>query len=277
MPIVPPTPPNPPPQPPQPTTFRVICTNALWEINVVAPGEVPDYSELAFSLDKANQIADSWSAQKVYIYASQLISAAPDPPVGNSAAFLLNPGLVNHTVGPAWAGAATFPVITERPVRIKNVNVILNNVTPVVRYPLKKRDSDWWATNRVQTIQTSLPTDFYYRPDWPLGSLFFWPVPNFAWACELEIESVIQGGTTLDTEFIGPPGYELAMTLTLAELLCNAFEKQPPPVLVNSGRMARNAIIGLNAGPPRINLDDFGDASTGKPRATWNYRTGMSR
>jgi len=274
---LPPSPPNPPPAPPQPVTFRTLCTNALWEINVVAPGEVPDASELAFALDKANQIADNWNTQKVFIYAVQLISAAPAPPIGTGAAFLLSPGLAPHTVGPAWGGAATFPIITERPVRIANLNIILNNVFPPVRFPLKQRDKDWWATQRLQGIQTALPTDFYYRPDWPLGSIFFWPVPNLGYGAELEIESVIQGGTSLDTPFMAPPGYELAMTLTLAELLCPAFEKMPNQVLVGAAMRARNAVQGLNNAAPRINLDDFGDSSSSRPRPYFNYRTGLSR
>lgn len=277
MPILPAVPPQPPPAPPNVTTFQTICQNALWEINVTAPGENPSNDELAFALDKANQIADSWSAQKVYIYASQLISQAPAPPNGTGAAFLLVPGLAPHTVGPAWGGAPTFPVLTERPVRIANVNVLLNNVTPVVRYPLASRDKDWWAGQRVQGIQTSLPTDYYYRPDWPLGSIFFWPVPNYAYGVELEIESVITGGTSLQTVFQAPPGYELAMTLTLAELLCSSFEKQPSPVLVASAMRARNAVQGLNNLAPRMSLDDFGPSSSEKPRASFNYHTGMSR
>lgn len=271
---IPPPPASPPPVPPGPTTFRQLCTNALYELNVVAPGENPDQAELAFALDKANQIADSWSAQKVYIYATGLISAAPG--VGG-AAFLLVPGLAPHTIGPTASGAPTFPVVTERPVRIKNINVLLNNVTPVVRQRLERRDSDWWANQPVQTIQTSLPTDFYYSADWPLGSIFFWPVPNHAYGAEIEIETVIQGGVSLDTAFSAPPGYELAMTLTLAELLSPAFEKAPNQVLVGAAMRARMAVQGLNNAPPRISLDDFGDSSSSRPRATFNYRTGLSR
>jgi len=257
------------PAPPAQTTAAAICLNALYEINVVAPGEPADALEIAFVLDKFNQLADSWSAQKIYIYASQLISASPA-----AAAFLLVPGLSPHTIG---AAGATFPVIFERPVRIENINVLLNNATPTVRYPLTKRDRDWYAKQRLQGIQTSLPTDFYYRPDWPVGSIFFWPVPNFAWGVEIEVESVIQGAVALNAPFIAPPGYELAMTLTLAELCCPSFEKMPSPVLVAAAMKARLAIASVNSESPRIALDDFGDSSSAKPRASFNYHTGMSR
>jgi hypothetical protein len=272
MPILPPGNPGTTPAPPGQTTFRVICTNAFYEINVVAPGENPDESELAFALDKANRLADLWSAQKIYIYASQLLSAAPNA----GANFLLQAGLSPHTIGPATANP-TFPVLYEAPVRIKNINIILNNVTPVVRFPLTKRDSDWWATNRLQAIQTALPTDFYYRRDWPAGSIFFWPVPNRAYGAEVEVETIIPGGVTLDTIYTVPAGYEEAFTLTLAELLCPSFEKQPNAVLINAALLARNAVKGLNNGAPRISLDDFGDSSSARPRASFNYRTGMSR
>lgn len=275
MPVEPPQPPAPNPVPPGPNTVRQVCTNALYELNVVAPGEVPDMtSELQPALNKFNQLLDSWSAKKIYIFVLDLVSTSPvsgDP-------FLLVPSLSPHTIGPAPVGnapAPTFQLVGERPVNIKNINVILNNVTPSVRFPLNKRDKDWWAANRVQTIQTTLPTDFYYRPDWPLGSIFFWPVPNYAYGAEIEVETFLQGAATLDTAFAFPPGYELAITLTLAELLCPSFEKQLNPTLVGSALQARQVVAGLNALPPRISLGEFGP-STEKPRASWNYRTGLS-
>lgn len=260
------------PAPPAPVTFRTICTNALYELNVSAPGEVPDPLDLAFALDKANQLADSWSTQQYYIYASQLVSQRPD----NNANYLLTPGLSPHTIGPT-PGNPSFLIAFERPVRIVSANILLSNVNPIVRFPVAIRDKDWWAKQRVQTIQTALPTDLYYRPDWPLGSLFFWPVPNFAYRVEFEIESIIQGGISLDTPYVVPPGYELAFTLTLAELLCPAFEKQLNPLLGAAASKARLNVIALNAVPPRINLDDFGPPSSERARATFNYRTGLDR
>ena len=274
MPVVP-GPPSANPVPPGPTKVRQVCTNALYEINVVAPGETPDAFELAFTLDKFNQLADSWNTQEVFIYAVDLTDNDAD---GNP--LLLVPGLSPHTIGPAAIGTApspTFLINNERPVRIRSVNIIQNNVSPVVRFPLEIRDKDWWAKQRIQTIKTQLPTDVYYRPDWPLGSMFFWPVPNYAYGVEIEIETILQGGATLDTSFAAPPGYELAMTLTLAELLCPSFEKQPNALLVRAATQARMNVQGLNAQPPRISLDDFGQPSTTKPRASFNYYTGLDR
>jgi hypothetical protein len=267
MPIVPGQPGG-APIPPAPNTVRNVCTNALFEINVVAPGEQPDALEMAFVLTKFNQLLDSWTAKKIYVFGVNLLS------------FTLVPALSPHTIGPAAIGSAPAPTFllannAPRPPRIRNINLLLNNVTPVVRLPLKMRDSDWWARQTVQTIRTTTPTDCYYRTDWPLGSLFFWPVPNFGYGVEIEIENLLQGAADINQVFAFPQGYELAITLTLAELLCPSFEKPPSPVLINAAMEARKAVQGLNAAPPRISLDDFG--GSGRPRAYWNYRTGMDR
>lgn len=275
MPIPGPAPTN--PVPPGPNTVGQVITNALYWLNVVAPGEVPDALEMATGLAWYCQLADSWNTQQYYIFASDLLSASPINPF---APFQLVPGLVAHTIGPAAVGAAPAPnflVNNERPVRIRNANIIQNNVFPVVRFPLYMRDKDWWAKNRIQTIQTSLPTDLYYRPDWPLGTLFFWPVPNFAYLCEFEIETILQGAAQLAQAFAAPPGYELALTMTLAELLSVPFEKPLNPALAAMAAKARLAVQGLNSAAPRISLDDFGRPSTERPRASWNYYTGLSR
>jgi hypothetical protein len=263
------------PVPPGPNTFRQVCTNALYEINVVAPGEVPDPLELAYVLGVASRLADSWNCQQYYIFASDLVGASP-----TGVSFLLVPNLSPHTLGPAAIGAApapTFLVNNERPVRIVSANVILNNVNPIVKFPLEIRDKDWYAKQRVPTIQTNLPTDLYPRFSWPLLKLFFWPVPNFAYGVEFELEEALIGGATLDTAFAFPPGYELALTLTLAELISGPFEKQFSQIQTITAMKARLAIQGLNSAPPRINLDDFGEPSTGRPRASFNYHTGLDR
>jgi len=268
--------PLPNPVPPGPNTVGQVCTNALYEINVVAPGEAPDALEMAFTLSKFNQLLDSWSTQAGKIFVLDLVSVSPVAP---NAPFLLHPNLSPHTIGPAAlqnAPAPTFLINGERPVRIHAINILQNNVSPIVRFPLRKNDKDWWSSQRLQGITTELPTDFYYRPDWPLGSIFFWPVPNYAYGVEIEIETFLNGSASLATVFAFPPGYELAITLTLAELLMPSFEKPPNPVLVAAALKARQAVEGLNALPPRINLDDFGPPSTGKKRASFNYYTGLT-
>jgi hypothetical protein len=255
------------PIPPAPNTVRNVCTNALYELNVVAPGENPEAQELAFVLSKFNQMLDSWTAKKVYIYAYVLQS------------FNLTPGLQPHTIGPAQIAPAPAPTFllannAPRPPRIEHINVLLNNVSPVVRISLNKRDKDWWANNTVQGIPSQIPVDFYYRPDWPAGSIFLWPVPNHAYGLEVEIEGLLQGAANLDTVFAFPQGYELAVTLTLAELCSIPFEKPPNQMLIGAAAQARAAVAGLNAQPPRISLDDFG-SSSGKPIPTFNYRSGL--
>jgi hypothetical protein len=268
----------PPTYPVPPANGKVydIVYDALLEIGAVAQGEPLDAAVGAQALRVLNRIVDSWTAKRVYITGVALTSKNPD-----NSNWLLHPGLVAATIGPDMAAVGqtvqpTYKIAGSRPVRISNANVILNTTNPPTRNPITPRDSDWWANQRVQTIQTSLPTDFYYRTDWPYGTIFLWPVPNFAYGVEFEIENVIDGFNTLGDTFSAPTGYPLALELTLAEMLCASFERQPAPTLIASAQSARNAVQGLNAQPPRISLNEF-QSSLGRPLPTFNYRSGSTR
>src|SRR5438445_8386155 len=58
-----------------------------------------------------------------------------------------------------------------RPVYIDDANIVLNNVNPVVRTPIRIRDKDWWMANSVRTVPSSVPTDLYYDDSFPNGRI----------------------------------------------------------------------------------------------------------
>src|SRR5579859_2908705 len=68
-----------------------------------------------------------------------------------------------------------FATPYPRPVGISDANIVLNNVNPVVRTPVRVRDKDWWMANSVRTVPSSIPTDLYYDPVFPNGRLNLWP------------------------------------------------------------------------------------------------------
>jgi hypothetical protein len=171
--------------------------------------------------------------------------------------------------------APDFAIPTSRPVKIVNANIILNNTATPVRVPMRVVDSDWWANQRVPTIQTTLPTHLYYQADWPNGSLFFWPVPQVAYPVELETW-INLAQLAADDTFTLPPGYEDAVTYTLAETICPAFSKPVDQTLAVLAMKARSIIQGLNSAAPLITTADFGMPGTrdGRGRSDWNWKTG---
>lgn len=170
-----------------------------------------------------------------------------------------------------------YATATQRPVKIIDGNIILNNVFPNVKSPLNIRDDDWWANERVPGVVTTFPTDLYYSADWPNGKLYFWPIPTIAYGFEIECWTNLADLTDLTSSFYLPQGYREAVTLSLAETLCPAFGRSLDPTLEKQATKARARIQKLNATPPRIGTRDPGMPRAGRQRASFNYRTKMSQ
>lgn len=239
-------------------TVLDVLTDALMEIGVYASGEVPSAADATLALRKANEELDAWAARRMNAYSVAFT------------AYTLTPGHQPHLIGPGLT-APDFAA-DQRPVRIEAAALILNNVTPNVDVPLNIRDDDWWANQRVKGITTTVPTDLYYSPDYPNGSLWLWPVPSFAYGIRLETWGLISQLANLGDSFSLPPGYKKAFVLSLAERLCRPFGRGAMPDLAADASRARAAIQANNAGSPRIASADFGTRGNG--RGAFNYYTG---
>lgn len=237
-------------------TVLDLIQDALEEIGVYAPSEVPTAADATKALRALNRMMDQWSARKLFAYNVAF------------SAFTLTPALQPHTIGPA--AGATFS-LSVRPVRIENAALILNNVTPAVDVPLAIRDDDWWANQRVKSLTTNVPTDLYYSPDSPNGSLYLWPVPSFAYGLRLETWVTVGQFAALTDSLVLPPGYHEAIMLSLAEKLARPFGKSVDASLTQDARQARVTIQKNNDKSPRISAIPY----TQKIKASFNYYSGQ--
>lgn len=252
---------------PPPLTYTVndIVTGAFIETGAVAPGE-PLEAELGqWGLTKFNEVLDVWSAMrnKVFSFQFQL--------------FTLVPGLSPHTIGPSAMATLAVP---QRPVRLESAALILNAGSPV-DIPINIRDKQWWADQQTKSTTTNVPSDVYYDPSWPDGSLYFWPVPNANNQVRLQFWQNIQQVTSVTDEIGGPsgpgtlpPAYRTALKLTLAESLFPGLNRTASPLLLAAAVVARTAMIGNNDGAPRISTQDAGMPKSGGKRGDFNWSTG---
>lgn len=222
------------------------------------PGGTQAPEENSDALLILNQIVDQWAARKAYAYSVGFTS------------YTLTPNHAPHLIGPGMA-SPDF-AMGVRPVRIESAQLILNSATPNVDVPLNLRDETWWADQRIKSLATNVPTDLYYSPDWPNGSLNLWPVPSFAYGLRLETWTSIAQFASVATTFSAPPAYLKALTLALAEELCIWFGSDPPAGLAERAARARVALQMNNDKSPRISSADFG--TRGKPRGDFNYYSG---
>lgn len=255
-------------------TVEDLITDALIETGMLSPGETPDDAQGPWAFRKLNYLLDTWATSKKYVTAVTLLE------------LLLNPNLPVQpdgsqlsTIGPA--PGATYPV-SQRPVKIVSANVIINNVSPPVKAHISVETDQWWMSNTLPGITSMYPTNLFYNPTSPNGSLYLWPVPTTAFGLELEVWQIISQFDSI-TDPIGgpgaamtmPPGYRNAIMLSLAESLLPGGEREAHPTLITMAAQARAAIFTNNVPSANISTLDSGMPGNqeGRRSTTWSYRT----
>lgn len=236
-------------------TYRDIIRDALTEIGVLAQGDALPDGDAVFARGKLRRLLDAWNAEQLAVYCQTF------------ATFTLEPGLSPHTIGPA-ADSPTWTV-TQRPVSIAGLSLVLEGG---IYTPITLRDAQWWQAQTLPGMETSIPTDCYYEPAWPLGRLYFWPVPTVAYDVEIQTR-VLLSEVDFDTEFSLPPGYQSALTDTLAEQLCASFGRPGNADLSQRAAKARAIVWRNNGVTPRLQTQDCGMPSRAGGR--FNYRNGQ--
>lgn len=245
-------------------TCNIACRDALYiafrEARILLrPQALNSQNELADGLIFLNQQVDYWAARGCYAWTTTFTQ------------WTLAQGHQPHLIGPTVTDPPDF-LVQQRPVGIQSASLILTNTSPAVDVPINLRDNAWWAGQRVKGISSSIPTDLYYEPDVPNGSLWFWPIPNTAYGVRLEGRVVLQQFVNLTDCFIAPQAYLAAVTLTLAEELSDIWGTAAPPNLARRALKARDALQSNNFLAPRIASADWGTAS--QPGGDFNYYTG---
>lgn len=234
-------------------TIGDLVTSAFTEIRMARAGDVLSPEDMAWGLYVFNRLLDLWNADRRAVYNETFTDVT------------LTPSLSPHTIGPG----GTF-VVTQRPVTIEAIAINLgsNLYTP----PLNVRDAAWYQAQSAPALTSPLPTDFYFDPAWPLGKIYFWPVPTTAYGVRVWVRGLLAAVLQTDT-FTLPPGYQAALELTLAEEIAASCGQTASPSTTRRAKNARATVFGDNDVIP-----DLITADAGMPRASgggFDYRTGL--
>lgn len=212
-----------------------LISAALTEIAVLAAGEPVANDDNPWVLQKLQRVIDRWNARKPMIYNV------------NFYRFTLPVNTLPITIGPG----ADFDVI-QRPQDIESISIILlTSANTEVEWELTKRDQAWWAAQTVKNQTSSLPTDFYYSPDWPNGGIYLWPTPTQTNDLRIQTRLILNQITTYSQNFTMPPAYWDLIVYELAISLCPSYTKEPSPTLVGLWKAALKAVQVNNISSPR--------------------------
>lgn len=178
---------------------RDLIQAAFEELQVYSPGETALDADAARGFKTLNDLVDSWSNESLTCYAINQQSAP------------LVPGKYQYTIGEG----GDFNM--QRPLRIiagvgrayildDNGNKYLVSVVPQDVY-------NWQSQNN---INSNFPDTLFYDPQFPLGIINIFPVPNISytifWESYLQLTEFASLAATLNL----PPGYERAFKKNLA-------------------------------------------------------------
>lgn len=239
-----------------------IITAAMQEIGALAAGEAPSNDDQAWVLQKLQRLIDRYNAREMMIYNVNFTLFTLNPPA--------NP-LDPTTIGPG----GDFDT-NQRPVTIESIGLIIDGGTPGVELPLNRRDDDWWANNRIKGLTSTLPTDYYYSPNWPLGSIYFWPVPTASHQVRLQTRQVLGEFSAYDAAFTMPPAYWDLIVYELAISIGPGFQREASGNLIGLWKAANKAVQVNNISSPRLASDSPTQAN-GSGRPDFNFLDGLIR
>lgn len=245
------------------TTALDIVTDAFEKIGVYAPGEVVSNADAERCLTVLNDMLDSWSAESLACFAILEQSVA------------LTPFQQSYTVGSGGSINGTRPIrVNDEPGSAYIQDVNGNN------YPLSVVPRDQWNAigNRGNAVTSNIPDTLFYDPQFPLGILNFYPMPNVGgytayWDSYLQLtqfSSLTGSGGT----FSFPPGYLLALKSNLAVMVFPYFSAQGAqlsPNIEKQAMVAKGVIKRSNLRPLVATLDK---EIVGRGGGTYNIYTG---
>jgi hypothetical protein len=165
-----------------------------------------------------------------------------------------------YTIGPG----GQFQIAT-RPDRVENgcyFRQLVQSSPNQVDYPLEILES-YEDYNRITLKALStFPGYVFYDPAYPLGNLYFWPIPqasiysmNVLIKCTL-IDIITANGLQGALDATLPNEYFQAIYLSLAEILRTAYRLPVDPILSARAKESREVIRGASAAIARLRMPD---------------------
>lgn len=264
--------PNIPPQPPAgpsaiPGNFWAAndyVTGALKLIGVTAAGEVPEPEELTDGLISLNQMIRSWQNERLMF-----------PAVIRQGPFNLTSGIQNYLVGqplpnPLPAGTAAITPINSangipRPQRIEWFGIITQIASSQpLELTMETLTYQEWLAIPTKNVLSTLPLKVYPDLEWPLMTLFLWPIPSAP--CQITLynwDAALQQFPDQATQILFPAGYEEALKYNLAVRLAPEYNKEASATVAAIAISSKATIKSFNTPviPKRFIGEMSGDGS----------------
>jgi hypothetical protein len=175
-----------------------LIKSSLRLIGVVATDEDVSAADAQSALNVLNMMLEEWRNEKLLVYSMRTDS------------FNLTPGTGTYTIG---LTAAVGNFVTVRPIKIEKAYASDNNID----YEIEIIPFDRYAEISGKTDGAPYPTQLWYNPTYPLGTVYLYPVPSAAGVTIKIVQRIAATNYTAYTTTIAmPEGYLQALRYCLA-------------------------------------------------------------
>ena len=210
------------------TTAVELITLALKDIGALGIGQSIGPDDTADALATLNMMIGQWQGERLSVY--HLVDTA-----------IMSTGSVSYTIGVG----GNFNIL--RPIKISAAYARLNpGMSNPIDYPVTLIDArEDYARIGLKSL-VSFPEYAYYDPAYPLGNLFFYPVPNSTFELHiLTMEALPQFSVPADQINL-PPEYVAAIRYNLAIWLAPSYQLEPTPSLTRLASSTKRVIKRMN-------------------------------
>ena len=212
-----------------------IITLSLKEAGVLGVGQSPLAEDINDAFLILNGMIATWQRRRYMVY--HLVDVAKQAT-----------GAASYTIGTGGDFA------TGRPAQINSAFVRQTNGSATVDYPLSIMSSREDYNDIVSKSVQSLPMAVYYDASYPLGTLYFWPVPTSLYQLHVTVYESLPKFSNLTTQLSLPPEYFEALHYNLACRLRPVYQLPPDPSLVQLAKQALDTVKMANTQIPKMKM-----------------------
>lgn len=216
------------------TTPRDICDSALRDIGVVGVGQTARAEDINIAFTRLNWMVSQWNRKRWLLY--HLVDVA-----------FVSTGAQSYTVGPGQ----NFDVAI-RPDKLEAAffRQIIQSQPSQIDYPLQILYAREDYNNIALKQLMSFPSYIFYDSDWPVGTVYPWPViQSNIYELHLSLKMVLANFTNLSQVINLPGEYDAALHHNLVARLAVVYTKPLSDAMI---ALAKDALNVLREGNTQI-------------------------
>ena len=206
-------------------TAGELITGSLRLIGILGEGEAANSDTANDALTAMNQMIDSWSTERLSIYATQ------------DQQFTWPASTISRTLGPTGQLVGVRPILLEDSTYFK-----VNNLS----YSIQQINQEQYSGIALKTATSTYPQVMFVNMDMPNITVYLYPVPTSSLEFHFISVDELTQPALLSTTLSFPPGYLRAFRFNLACELAAEFGLEAPPTVKRIADVSKRNIKRIN-------------------------------